>query len=111
MNGMDANTGRPLSGTAHLYQSVRDIMRTRIGTRVCRRDYGSRIPEYIDRPIGPAAILDIVSAATEAIDKWEPRLKVDTVTVDSISEGSLTISLKAILVENGKEITLEGIQI
>lgn len=54
MNGMDATTGKPLSGDAHLAQSVADILTTPIGSRVMRRSYGSLIPSLIDAPINAA---------------------------------------------------------
>ncbi|NBO96416.1 MAG: phage baseplate protein, partial [Betaproteobacteria bacterium] len=41
MLGINAQTGQPLAGIDHLRQSIRDILTTRIGTRVMRRDYGS----------------------------------------------------------------------
>ena len=42
MNGINATTGAALSGMDHLRQSIRDILTTRVGTRVMRRAYGSR---------------------------------------------------------------------
>ena len=48
--GMNADTGRTLSETAHILQSVRNILTTPIGTRVMRRDYGSEIFSLIDQP-------------------------------------------------------------
>jgi Bacteriophage baseplate protein W len=55
MNGIDASTGKNISGLAHLRQSVRDILSTPIGTRVLRRDYGSRLPRLV---VNGGAILD-----------------------------------------------------
>ena len=52
MNGINAHTGQALSGIDHLRQSIRDILTTRIGTRVMRRDYGSRLPTLVDTPEG-----------------------------------------------------------
>ena len=51
MNGINAHTGQALSGIDHLRQSIRDILTTRIGTRVMRRDYGSRLPTLVDNPM------------------------------------------------------------
>ena len=53
MEGMDGTTGAKLAGIDHLRQSIRDILTTRIGTRVMRRDYGSDLPGLIDRPMSP----------------------------------------------------------
>ena len=54
MLGINAQTGQPLAGIDHLRQSIRDILTTRIGTRVMCRDYGSRLPTLIDNPISTA---------------------------------------------------------
>jgi len=43
MNGIHAVTGRSLAGLGHLNQSIRDILTTPIGSRVMRRQYGSRL--------------------------------------------------------------------
>ena len=48
MTGMDRETGKPLAGTPHLQQSLRDILSTLLGTRVGRREYGSLVPEMVD---------------------------------------------------------------
>jgi phage baseplate assembly protein W len=54
MIGLDASTGKQLSGMAHLRQSVRDILTTPIGTRVMRRDYGSRLYRLVDATMNDA---------------------------------------------------------
>ncbi|MEW7978507.1 MAG: GPW/gp25 family protein [Candidatus Sedimenticola endophacoides] len=51
MQGMHAITGQHLAGEAHLRQSIIDILTTPLGTRVMRRDYGSRLFELVDAPI------------------------------------------------------------
>jgi hypothetical protein len=50
MIGMDAVTGKPMYDTAHLSQSIGDILSTPIGSRVMRRDYGSALFELVDAP-------------------------------------------------------------
>ena len=42
--GMNRETGKLVDNTEHLKQSIRDILSTRIGTRVMLREYGSNIP-------------------------------------------------------------------
>lgn len=74
--GMDANTGRAISGTAHLAQSIGDILSTRIGTRVERRAYGSNVPDYIDAPMTAVQRTRMYGAAAAALLRWEPRLKL-----------------------------------
>lgn len=74
--GMDRETGRSLSGTAHLAQSIGDILSTRIGSRVERRDYGSKVPDYIDMPMTTVHRTKMYGAAALALLTWEPRLKL-----------------------------------
>jgi phage baseplate assembly protein W len=51
MIGVNNRTGKALDGMEHLKQSVQDILTTPLGTRVMRREYGSRLFELIDAPI------------------------------------------------------------
>ena len=60
--GMNAESGRAISETAHILQSVRDILTTPIGTRVMRRDYGSEIFSLIDQPQHGATRLRLMAA-------------------------------------------------
>lgn len=74
MNGMHAITGQHLSGTAHIAQSITDILTTPIGTRLMRFDYGSLLPELIDQPLNGTTIQRMYGAIATAIQRWEPRI-------------------------------------
>jgi len=74
MHGLNAHTGKPLSGLDHLVQSVADILTTPIGTRIMRRDYGSQLPELIDQPHNGASLVRMYGAIATALQRWEPRL-------------------------------------
>jgi phage baseplate assembly protein W len=76
MRGTDAKTGKTLSGVAHLRQSIRDILTTPLGSRVMRRDYGSRLFDLVDNPLNDQTLVEIFAATAEALMRWEPRLKV-----------------------------------
>lgn len=111
MRGMDANTGRALSGIDHLKQSVIDILTTPIGSRVMRRDYGSRLFELIDNPTNPETVADIVAESAQALKKWEKRIEVSRVLVTSAQSGSVTLTIEGKYKPNGESITLEGIEV
>lgn len=49
MLGMDRNTGKLLSGTDHIRQSIVDILTTPLGTRVMLPEYGSKLFDLVDR--------------------------------------------------------------
>lgn len=93
--GMNAGTGRTLTGSKHIGQSIGRILSTPLGSRVMRRNFGSVVPDLVDQPMTPATILRLYSAAVVAIREWEPRVKVGNVTraVGNAGEFILDISL------------------
>ena len=96
MSGMDRLTAKPLSGTAHITQSIRTILTTPIGTRTMRRDFGSEVPRLLDAPINTYTVALIRAATAGAIARWEPRVKVTRVTLtDPTAEGRATIRIEA----------------
>ncbi len=112
MNGIDATTGKALSGIDHLRQSVADIVTTPIGSRVMRRDYGSRLPDLVDRPVNATWIADAYAWTAEAIAHWEPRLRLDSVTLAGLDDaGRPVLDLAGVYLPDGQPITLEGILI
>lgn len=111
MRGMDANTGRSLSGIEHLKQSVRDILTTPIGSRVMRRGYGSRLFQLIDNPINSETIADIIAESSDALKKWEKRVVVTKVEVVSGQPGQVILNIIGKYRPSGQSIKLEGIEI
>ena len=111
MRGMDSSTGKSLGGLDHLRQSVRDILTTPLGSRVMRRDYGSRLFELVDAPVNQSTLTEIYAATATALRKWEPRLNVETVSVSKAEVGKVEISINATYLPNGKPLVLEGIVI
>jgi len=110
MIGLDNTTGKSLSGLAHLRQSITDILTTPLGSRVMRRDYGSRLFELVDAPTNPATLIDVYAATAEAIEKWEPRFKLSRVVMDDVGEdGRMALTLEGIYLPDGQPITLDGI--
>ncbi len=82
--GMNRYTGQPISGWAHVVQSIEDLLTTRIMQRVMRREYGSDVPKLIDAPMEPRVVLAFYVAVVEALRRWEPRFRP---TYCSIVEG------------------------
>lgn len=109
MNGINAQTGKALSGRDHLRQSIGDILRTRIGSRVMRRDYGSRLFTLVDQPVTPAWRSECYAAVAEALDQWEPRYRLTRVQLVSVSEGTVTIDLEGEYLPDGQPVKLEGL--
>jgi len=111
MQGTDALTGKHLAGVDHLRQSIRDILTTPIGTRVMRRDYGSRLYELVDAPMTEATLLDLYAATAEALATWEPRIAVEQVIAQSPGPGRVTLDLVGEYLPTGERVALDGIEV
>jgi len=111
MNGMDKASGRPLGGLAHLRQSIMDILTTPIGSRVMRRDYGSRIFQRIDAPITGELVAEIYADVVEALFNYEPRFEVSAVSVVSIENGRIILDLEGRYIPTGESVKLENLNI
>ncbi len=95
MLGMDAETGKAISGDAHLAQSITDILSTPLGSRVMRRDYGSLLFELIDRPCNGGMRMLMQAATAIALARWEPRLRLSRVALlGEPKAGRLTIRIE-----------------
>ncbi|HAT4396956.1 TPA: baseplate J/gp47 family protein [Citrobacter freundii] len=91
--GMSRNDGQAIADTDHLRQSVRDILLTPQGSRLARREYGSLLSALIDQPQNPALRLQIMSAVYVALNRWEPRLTLDSITINGNFDGSMVVEL------------------
>ena len=107
MRGMSSRTGKYLDDLEHLKQSIIDILTTPIGSRVICRDYGSSLFQLTDQPINRDLFPKIYAAVAEAIDKWEPRFKVEKIAINSIKEGHITLSLVGRYLITQRKISLE----
>ncbi|MCL1861851.1 MAG: GPW/gp25 family protein [Proteobacteria bacterium] len=97
---MNAETGRSITELDHIRQSIRKILTTPTGTRVMRRDFGSRLPDLVDMPMTPANRLRVIAATAEAIMRWEPRIRVSQVTL-SAEVAAMTVTLSGTLKRGG----------
>ncbi len=79
MAAMDETTGELIEGDDDIRQSAKVILRTRIGSCVGRREFGSLLPDLIDQPMTPANILRIYAATVIALTRWEDRIRLDQV--------------------------------
>ncbi|EHM3266169.1 GPW/gp25 family protein [Salmonella enterica subsp. enterica serovar Wagenia] len=91
--GMSRNDGLAIADTDHLRQSVRDILLTPQGSRLARREYGSLLSALIDQPQKPALRLQIMAAVYVALSRWEPRLTLDSITINGNFDGSMAVEL------------------
>ncbi|MDO5058772.1 MAG: GPW/gp25 family protein [Neisseria sp.] len=101
---MNADTGRQMAFKAHIAQSIKNILFTRLGTRVQREEYGSLLPDLLDMPLTPAVVMLCHAAAVTAIAEWEPRIIVRRIEIsaEEAGEGRLKIRLDTELPESGQ---------
>ncbi|WP_321367909.1 GPW/gp25 family protein [uncultured Desulfuromusa sp.] len=109
MNGSSVDTGKPLSGLDHLRQSIIDILTTPIGSRVMRRNYGSRLFELLDRPVTGEWLIDCYAWSAEALDQSEPRFSLDQIEHLTDEDGQQTLGVQGEYLPDGQAIKLEGI--
>lgn len=68
-------------GLAKINQSIHMILGTRPGERCFLPEYGSRLPELVFEP-EDNVLYDLLYIYTvEALERWEKRIKIDTVTI------------------------------
>jgi phage baseplate assembly protein W len=119
MDGINATTGKRLGGIAHLRQSITDLLNTRQGSRVMTRTYGCRLFDLIDAPMNQATIADIRAAVAECLagvnprtgQTWEPRFRLEKVSVVTASPGRVEFDLIGEYLPDGQVVTLDGIKV
>ena len=71
-------------GVRHVTESIQQILGTRIGERVMRRDFGSRVQELVFEPNDEILVARLRGIIFEAIERWEPRIEVLEVNVEEL---------------------------
>lgn len=76
-------------------ESIRIILETSKGERVMRPDFGCGIHEYVFSSMNTANLLRIENTIRDALTKWEPRIDVTNVKLDTPveDEGKLMINI------------------
>ena len=111
MIGINATTGGAMAGIDHLRQSIRDILTTRVGERVMRRAYGSRLPELVDAPLNGETIVDLYAETFAALNTWEPRIVLEQISASFPAPGRVVLSLVGVYTPTGEPVTVDGIEV
>lgn len=85
--GIDARTGRPLTGWPHCRQSVGKIVMTIPTERVMRLDFGMDPARRLGRNISPALAARLYSDVIEALRRDEPEYVVRRLQLVSLDRG------------------------
>ncbi|OHX10236.1 hypothetical protein BI347_20775 [Chromobacterium sphagni] len=96
--GMDAATGRAIHDDDHIRQSIARILTTPRGSRIERREFGSILPDLIDRPLNGKTRMQAMATTVMALAAWEPRIELTRVLLQTgtgAAAGALTIDIDA----------------
>ena len=104
---MNRSTGAALATSAHISQSIGDILTTPIGSRVMRREYGSLLPDLIDAPFNDTTRLQAYAAVAMALMRWEPRIRLSRVQL-SLGDvaGQAILDLEGTLTDSNEPLSL-----
>jgi hypothetical protein len=101
MAGVDRLTGKPLSGWAHVVQSLGVLFTTPKLSRIMRRHIGTNMPRLVDAPISPVTLIDFYAAVAEAL-RYEPRFRVSRMGVEgATTDGRLTLAIEGVYFPRG----------
>src|SRR5215213_486576 len=78
-----------------LADAIRIILGTAVGERPMRPEFGSRIYDFVFDEADAATASRLAYAVREALERWEPRIDLDevTVTVDEVNRNLLYIDV------------------
>ena len=89
------------SESQNIEESIRIILGTRLGERVYRPDFGSRLSELVFAPMNTQTLLMVRLYVREALERWEPRISIDGVyTEPDPTQGRLDINIQYHTKEN-----------
>ena len=75
--------GLQLSSAAQkVKESIWIILRTSLGERMYRPDFGSRLSELAFEPLNSSTMIQIRLYVVEALEIWEPRIEIDRVETE-----------------------------
>ncbi|SBV94155.1 putative Baseplate assembly protein W [uncultured Alphaproteobacteria bacterium] len=105
--GIDPVSGTVVDELAHIRLSISEILKTPVGSRVMRRAFGSHVFSLIDAPGNPITALRLIAAAADALERWEPRVRLASGRVEVTLDGSATIRLVCKVKASGLTITAD----
>ncbi|CRM58860.1 baseplate wedge subunit [Pseudomonas sp. 24 E 1] len=104
---MNRETGGAITDLGHIGQSIEDILTTRIGTRIMRREYGSLLPELVDHPFNDATRLRVYAGSVMALMRWEPRISLSRVQfLGANLQGQSVLELEGSVVDSNEPLSL-----
>lgn len=82
------------NNTPNLEESITIILGTKLGERLYRPNFGSRLSELVFEPMNTKTLLLIRLYVEEALEMWEPRIIINKIlTVPDPSTGLVEINI------------------
>lgn len=78
------------TGSDNVSQCMQVVLLTQTGERIMLADFGSRLPSFLYEPNTPATRRLVQQAIEQSLQKWEPRIQLDSVVVDVDSSDART---------------------
>ncbi|WP_413791972.1 MULTISPECIES: GPW/gp25 family protein [unclassified Pseudomonas] len=104
---MNRYTGASLTTEESIAQSMSDILSTRLGTRVMRREYGSLLPDLVDHPFNDITRLQVYAATVMALMRWEPRISLSRVLfLGATLQGRASLDIEGSIVDSNQPLSL-----
>jgi phage baseplate assembly protein W len=97
-----------VSGVADIEKSMRIIIGTAPGERPMRPEFGCRIWELLFEPINTNTLGLMETVVEEALQRWEPRVEITSVTADAVdpSNGAVDISIAYVIASTNESRNL-----
>jgi hypothetical protein len=100
---MDSRTGRWLRGFACVEQSIGTILRTHLGERIMRLDFGSELVRRIGRNMVAIEVLTLYRDVVTAVHRHEPEYRIAQLQLLRIERtGALALGTKGIYFPEGR---------
>ena len=70
------------AGVENVQKSIQILLETSLGERIMRDDFGCGLKNYLFEPVNERLLNNLSQTITTAIRKYEPRVKLDKVSID-----------------------------
>lgn len=110
---MSRQDGKELSYMDYLREAIIDVLLTPIGSRVGRRNYGSRLFRLLDSNVTRFLPVQMTNAIADAIMRNLPIVKVEEVKITALqlSEGKIICTLSAYETLLNRRLDLENLSL
>jgi len=101
--GINARTGKLLSGPQHLAQSLSKIWQTRLDSRVMRLSFGADLRSALSEDLTPSIALLIYNEMVASAARWEPEYLITQLQLVTLQDtGKLGIRHGGIYYPEGR---------